>query len=78
MVIVSISTILAFGTILSIVEIPKMLKKKQYKEVYTFAIVLALGMVLAILKILGKEIANPSDLIAWVYLPIEDFIKNLF
>lgn len=75
--ILAIVLVLVFSTVLCIIEVPKMLKDNHYKELWTFSILLALGTVLAILKSLSVDLPNPSDLIAWVYSPIEDFLKNL-
>ena len=77
MAIVSILAVLAFSTILSIVEIPKMISEKLYRELYTFIVLLALGTVIAILKSLNVNIPNPSDFIQWVYSPFSGFIKML-
>lgn len=77
MAVVSILAVLAFSTVLCIVEIPKMLKQKLYREVWTFSILLVLGTVLAILKSLNVEIPNPSDFIAWVYSPLTEVMKSL-
>ncbi|MBP2654601.1 MAG: putative rane protein [Firmicutes bacterium] len=74
---VGILTVLLFATVLSIIEVPKMLQGKLYKELWTFSILTTLGTVLAILKILDISIPNPSDWIAWVYSPVKDFMKSL-
>lgn len=74
---ISILLVLAFGTVLCFYEIPKMLKSKSYKELWTFCILLALGVTLAILKSLNILIPNPSDWIAWVYSPVSDLMKEL-
>lgn len=77
MAVVAILAVLAFSTILCIIEIPKMLKQKLYRELWTFSILLVLGTVLAILKSINVEIPNPSDWIAWVYSPLKDTMKSL-
>ena len=77
MAIVSILAVLIFSTVLCIIEIPKMLKGKLYRELWTFSILLSLGTVLAILKSLNVEIPNPSDWIAWVYSPFKEVMKSL-
>ena len=78
MAIVSIFAVLAFSTVLCIVEIPKMLHEKLFKELWMFAILLVLGTVLAILKSLDVEIPNPSNLVAWIYSPLKEVIKSLW
>ena len=77
MAVVSIISVLVFGTVLCLYEIPKMLKSKSYKELWTFSILLALGVILAILKSLDIQISNPSDWIAWVYSPVSDLMREL-
>lgn len=74
---VSISAVLVFSTVLCIIEIPKMLKQKLIRELWTFSLLLGLGTVLAILKSLDVDIPNPSDFIAWVYSPFTEVIKGL-
>lgn len=76
MAIVSVLSVLAFGTVLCFYEIPQMLKSKSYKELWAFSILLALGVVLVILKSLNVTISNPSDWIAWVYSPVSDLLKR--
>lgn len=76
MVIVSILIVSVFTVTLCIVEVPKMLKEKLYRELWTFSILLAIGTVLAILKSLDVDIPNPSDFIAKIYSPVADVIKS--
>jgi hypothetical protein len=75
--IVAILAVLAFSAVLCIAEVPKMLKGKLYRELWTFSVLLGLGMVLAVLKSLDVEIPNPSDWIAWVYSPVKGVMKSL-
>jgi len=74
---VSILAVLIFSTVLCVVEVPKMLHDKLYRELGVFSILLVLGTVLTILKSLDVEIPNPSDWIAWVYSPFEPIMKSL-
>lgn len=74
---VVIVSVLLFSTVLCVVEIPKMLKDKQYRELWTFSILLSIGTILVILKSLNVEIPNPSDLVAWVYSPVVDVFKDI-
>lgn len=74
---VAIVAVLAFSTVLCIIEIPKMVKEKLNKELWTFSILLGLGTALAILKSLGFMIPNPSDFVAWVYSPITEVMKSI-
>lgn len=77
MAIVSILAVLVFSTVLCITEIPKMLKQRLYRELWTFSILLATGTILTVLKSLDVEIPNPSDFIAWVYSPLAETMKSI-
>ncbi|SNS95383.1 hypothetical protein SAMN05446037_102934 [Anaerovirgula multivorans] len=77
MAIVSILAVLTFSAILCIIEIPKMLKGRLYRELWTFSVLLGLGTVLALLRSLDVEIPTPADFMAWVYSPVADVMKKL-
>lgn len=70
--------ILAFGLVLGIIEIPKMLTKKLYKDLWVFLILHISGIVLAILKVFKVDIPNPSDWITWAYSPVIDLLGDYF
>ncbi len=76
MPIVVIILVLIFVAALCAYEIPQMLKSKSYRELWTFCIFLAFGVLLAILRSFNITIPNPSDLIAWVFSPISNLVKN--
>lgn len=76
MALVSILATLVFSTVLCILEIPKMLNQKLYRELGTFTVLLGIGITLAILKSLDMKIPNPSDFVAWVYSPLTDIMKS--
>lgn len=78
MEIVTALLILVFSTVLCTVEIPKMRKQKQYRELWTFSILLGLGTVLETLITFNVNIPNPSDFIALVYSTISDVTENMF
>jgi cell division protein FtsW (lipid II flippase) len=77
MAVVSVLAV-GFSVVLCIVEIPKMLQEKLYRELLTFMILVALGTLLVILRSLDAEIPNHSDWIARVYLPVSEVMKRLF
>lgn len=73
--IIAILAILVFGAVVSYIEVPKMLKEKSYRDLWTFSILLVFGMILGILKSLNVNIPNPSDWVAWVYSPASEALK---
>lgn len=68
---------LLFNIILCIIEIPKMIQEKLFKELCVFCVLVFLGTLLAILKSIDANIPNPSDWIAWVYSPVADVFKSM-
>lgn len=77
MPVLMILTVLLFDTAVCTIEIPKMLKKKLYRELWTFSVLLAIGTTLTIMKSLDLKIPNPNDLVMWVYSPFEGIFKSL-
>jgi len=77
MAVLSILAVVLFSFVLSIVEIPKMLKQKLYKELVIFCLFLMFGTVLAVLKSLDVKVPIPSDLIAWIYSPLAEVMKSI-
>lgn len=66
-----------FDVVVCVVEIPKMLKQKQIRELVTFSVLLLFGTAIAVMKGLNMKIPNPSDFMAWVYSPVSDLMKSL-
>lgn len=77
MTIAAIFGTIVFSTVLSVIEIPKMIHEKLTRELWTFCILLAIGTILAILKSLDLYIPNPSDFVAWIYSPLKNVMKSL-
>lgn len=77
MALVSISAVIIYSIVLCIIEVPKMRKEKQVKELWMFSIILGIGVLIAIIKSLGMKVPNPSDLAAWIYSPLRGLFENL-
>lgn len=75
-IIVIISVLVTSGALCAF-EIPRMRRNKSYRDLWTFSILLALGVILTILKCLNITIPNPSDLIAWVFSPFSGLLRNI-
>ncbi len=77
MPVIYILAVAAFDIVLSIAEIPKMLRGKMYRELAAFSILLLLGTSLAVMKIVDANIPNPTDLIIWFFSPVSSIMKGL-
>ncbi len=74
---VSLIALAAFGSVLCIIEIPKMLKAGLRKELIVFLLLLAAGTALAVMKLFSIGIPNPTDFLVWVYSPVSGIMKWL-
>lgn len=45
---------------IALLEIPKLLRKKQWPELITSSVLLAIGFILSLLQIIGVKIPNPN------------------
>ncbi len=77
MAIIVIISVLVSGGALCAFEIPRMHKSKSNKDLWTFSILLAFGVILTILRCLNITIPNPSDLMAWIFSPFSNFLIKM-
>lgn len=70
--------ILAIGALISLFEVPPLVKKKLWKDIVIYFVFLTIGMVLSILMSRGVEIPTPLDWITKVYSPFIKIIEQLF
>lgn len=77
MTILSVALVLAFGAVLSFVEVPKMIKGKEFRELILYSLLLTTGSAVIILRSFRINIPNPTDLVMWFYSPISEFMKQL-
>lgn len=67
----------AFSIILCVVEVPKMRKKEEYKELAVFSVILCFGIVIAVLKSLDIAVPNPADFVDVIYSPVTSLMKGV-
>jgi hypothetical protein len=70
--------ILLVVVVITLIEVPHMLKKGLKKELWVFGILLLFGTVLNIAQGLKIDLPNPLDWINVVYEPFSDFLLGLF
>ncbi len=61
--------LLLMGVVISIIELPKMLKEKLWKEIVLFFALLGCGLFLSIGQILEIPIPNSTDIIKNIFGP---------
>ena len=77
MALLSVLAVLLFVCIISLVEIPKMLREKLIRELYAFVVLSLIGITLSILISLHVKIFTPTILFEKIYSPLSGFMKSL-
>ncbi|MZQ84066.1 hypothetical protein GQF01_18280 [Paenibacillus sp. 5J-6] len=68
--------ILAIAAIVFI-EVPRMLRKHQKKELWSFSVLLAFGTVLCTAKALGVHLQSPLAFITYVFKPMGEILQKM-
>jgi hypothetical protein len=71
-----ISGIIAVTSVIALLEVPTLWKKKLVKELWVFATLLLAGAGLSFALVMHAPIPNPLDLLAWIYKPISDAVMK--
>lgn len=71
----TIALILTFVSVLSFIELPKMIKGRLYQELVLFVAFLLFGSVAGIMVSIGIKVYNPSDAITFVLSPLVHVVK---
>jgi hypothetical protein len=69
-----VSTIVLVGGIIASIEAPALIRNKMTRELWIFAVVLAIAIAISVLHALRIPLPNPLDWITAVYKPVSDFI----
>ncbi|MFC0272050.1 hypothetical protein ACFFIX_11370 [Metabacillus herbersteinensis] len=69
--------ILFTGSIISLFEIPPLVKKKYWREIIVYFLLLTPGLVLSILLIKDVSIPTPLDMITKIYSPVTSFFERI-
>jgi hypothetical protein len=69
--------IISIAILITLYELPKMLKKKLLKESVTFCILLAIGTCFPVLMSLGVQMPNPLNWIILFIKPLANMLGEL-
>lgn len=72
-----IIAILVSGVVISLFEIPPLVKKKYWKEIVVYSLFLSAGMTVSILLTTGMTIPNPSEILMLLFSPVDSFIEDI-
>lgn len=77
MTIVMILAVALFDFIVCYLEIPKMRKQRQIRDIVTFSVLLLFGTVITVMKTLDMKVPDPSTFLRWLYSPLQELMKFL-
>lgn len=69
--------VILLAILISVYEIPKLIKNKLFKELIVFFLLLLAGTGLGIARSINLELPSPLDLITFIYKPISDTIYEV-
>jgi len=69
--------ILILSIVVSIVEIPRLRKQNQKKELWVFSFLLLLAVGMGVSVTLHVNLPNPFDTITAIYKPLNDVIQSV-
>lgn len=68
--------ILVFAAIIAL-EVPGLLRKKMWRELAAFSVLLLIGMVLSFGQVLKLPLPNPTRGIEAVFRPVSQYLEKL-
>lgn len=68
---------LVFIAIIAI-EVPGLVKKKMWRELTVFSVLLVIGMVLSFGQLFNLPLPNPAEGIEAIFQPVTNFLNKLF
>lgn len=69
--------IFLIGVMISFFEIPALIKKKRWREITTYFLLLAVGLTLSFLVAFDVTIPSPIDWINKFYSPVTSFMERI-
>jgi len=72
----AILSLLLIFLIIIWIEVPALVRKKMWRELIVFSILLLIGMMLSIPQALGIHVPSPDDLVAVIFKPFSEWLKQ--
>lgn len=68
---------LTTGVVISLFEIPPLVKKRWWREIIAYFLLLSIGMTFAVLLCLKINIPTPLNWIEKIYSPVTSFVERI-
>lgn len=69
--------VLVVATLIAMLELPGLLRKKMKVERWVFVTLLFIGTILSMLQFSRVRLPNPLDWITYIYQPLSDFVFGI-
>ncbi|RAR41617.1 hypothetical protein [Paenibacillus sp. MDMC362] len=73
----NITIIAVSAVILTWLELPRMLREKEYREIWGFAAFMIIGMGISVAQTVMNDIPTPLAMITVVYKPLSDWLTAI-
>lgn len=73
----NIAIIAASAGILTWLELPRMLREKEYREIWGFAVLMIIGMGISVTQSILNDIPTPLAVITIAFKPLSDWLTAI-
>ncbi|MCV4230731.1 hypothetical protein OHJ21_06065 [Virgibacillus sp. LDC1] len=73
----NIAIIAVSATILTWLELPRMLREKEYREIWGFTVFMIMGIGISVAQTIMNDIPTPLVLLTIVFKPLSDWLSAI-
>lgn len=73
----TLAIILILALLVALYELPPLIKGRMWREIFTFLMLLALGVFLASTQALDIKIPNPVKGIEYIFSPVSEWVDKV-
>ncbi|PYE43837.1 hypothetical protein HUB98_20755 [Paenibacillus barcinonensis] len=70
-------SVVVVGCLMGVIDLPKLFKRKEWKEVIVYSVLLLTGIVFGVIAVNLWEFPSPLYIIIWVYKPVNQFLAYI-
>ncbi|GAW92421.1 hypothetical protein [Calderihabitans maritimus] len=64
-------------SLIALYEVPPLVKKKSWKELIAFALLMLMGVTMAVFQVLEIPFPNPNKAIEFVFKPVSQLVERM-
>ncbi|GGH70222.1 hypothetical protein [Paenibacillus silvae] len=70
-------TVVVVGCLMGVIDLPKLFKRKEWKEVIVYSVLLLTGVFFGIIAVNLWEFPSPLYIIIWIYKPVNQLLAYI-